>query len=185
MLNSTYSKKLAALSDTEKVLNDSQIILLKFIKSKSRFEQLMSVLPNGWENTYKLNFYEDPDEASKAFLNTKRFKGPKPILERTVLSIIVSDKHAAIPGNYDEHLKRDNDYPLEADKWKTYLGLTQFTPASFHIDHKLIWIMQEKEIAFDSEEKLLDVEPKYSINVYVPSPNVLINVENIKLNDLV
>lgn len=185
MLNSVYLESLDKLSYVTQHLTDAQLSLLNAINSKSRFEQLMEALPDDWEKTHKLNFYTDIPSTIYAFRNLTKYKGKTCIYERTVLSVIVNDKHKAVPSSYYEHLKRDYDYPPEEDKWKVDHDLTEFVPASFHVDHRLIWIMSEKEVNPDSNIPIQNADATYSINVYIPSAETLANVETLKLNNYI
>jgi len=185
MLNSVYSKVLNSLANSKESLSDAQISLLEKIQSKSRFEQLMAVLPEDWENMYTINFYDEIEMVTRAFQSSRVCKGHRIKKERIIRSIIVSEGHDAVPGRYDEYLKRDYDYPIEEDKWKIDHDLTEYILPSFHIDHRLIWTMKEREVDIASNETVEDAKFNYSINVYIPKPKVLIDVENIKLNKLV
>lgn len=178
MLNSVYLEKIEELSNAEKKLTEAQISLLTAIQSKTRFEELMEVLPENWEEFYTINFYSDPGKVSNDFMNRRTYKTSNLIFERRITSVIVSDKHPASPGKYEEYLKRDTDYPISADKWKVYMGLTELVRTSFHIDHKLIWIAKERKLGTDSNYR-------YSINVYIPNVDYLINAETIKINNLI
>ena len=195
MLHSTYSKNIGNLSDASKRLSEEQVKLLTKIRSKGRFDRLMAVLPDGWEKTFKINFYDEPFRVNQVFSQFRQFKGSKTTHERTILSIIINSqtatdedtgttylKYEATPAKYDEYLKRDYDYPFEADIWKINHDLSEHTPASFHLDHKLIWVMKERSIPLDSDEAIETVPYTYSINVYVPTAEVLIEVENLKQN---
>ncbi len=187
MLYSTYTKNENCFTKANKKLNKQQELLLREIRSKSRFNQLMEVLPDGWEKSFEINFYYDPSDIIQSFRESVMSQGSRKIGERIILSVIVSENHPATPTKYNEHLKRDYDYPIEEDKWKIDQDLTEFTPASFHLDHKLIWTMKERSISDipnDSSRKisLKEIPFKYSINVYVPEPHILVSVENLKLN---
>lgn len=185
MLNLVYSKALSSLATSKESLSVAQTSLLEKIQSKSRFEQLMAVLPEGWEEMYTINFYDEVETVTRAFQNSKVYKGHRTKKERIIRSIIVSEGHDAVPGRYDEYLKRDYEYPIEEDKWKIDQDLTEYVLPSFHIDHRLIWTMKEREVNLDNNETVENTEFKYTINVYIPKPEVLIDVENIKLNKLV
>jgi len=182
MLNSTYANTLGKLSVVCSTLTETQIELLKVINSKSRFEQLMAVLPENWEKTHKINYFSNPFTVATNFLNQTTSRPDKKLYERSILHVVVSDKHIASPGRYDEHLKRDTDNPGE---WKVYQGLTHLVPSTFHVDHKLIWITKERSVTHDSTISIDDVDYSYSINIYIPSLDTLINAENMKLNNLV
>lgn len=182
MLNSVYSEKVKYLTEDCTPLTETQIFLLKTLKSKSRFEQLMEVLPENWENTHEIKLYATPSEVATAFMTQTSSRPDKKFYERIVLDVVVSANHEAVPGNYDEHLKRDNDNP---GYWKIYQGLTTVSYSSFHIDHKLIWITKERRIEPDSDASIENVPYSYCINIYVPSLETLSTVETLKLNKLV
>ena len=118
-------------------------------------------------------------------MNKQTYKTSILVYEYEITSVIASDKHPAFPGKYEEYLKRDKDYPVEEDKWKLYMGLTEFTKTNFHIDHRLIWTARERKIDFSNSDKIKDTPYDYSINVYVPNDEYLINAETIKLNNLI
>jgi len=181
MLNSVYSKKLDNLSGTPTCLTSTQMDLLKVLKSKSRFEQLMEVLPENWESTFKIKIFDNPDKVATSFMNQKTIAYGKNVFERSIISVVVSDKHPATPGRYEEHIKKDNDNPRD---WKVYQGLTELVRPSFHVDHKLIWTTKERAIDPNSKDSLNNVDYIYTINIYVPSIDTLCNVENMKLNNL-
>lgn len=183
MLNSVYFEKLGKLSNATQHLTDAQLSLLNAINSKSRFEQLMEALPDDWEKTHKINIYTDIPSTIYAFRNLAKYRGKNCIYERSVISVIVSDKHKATPSRYYEHFKRDYDYPPEEDKWKVDHDLTEFFPASFHVDHRLIWVMREREVEPNSGMSIENADFTYSINVYIPSAETLANVETLKLNN--
>ncbi len=195
MLFSTFTNKQKELTEMPKKLSQAEINLLTTIRSKGRFDQLMEVLPVDWEKTFEVNIFHNPDEVSRAFINEKRYRNSETIYENTVLSIIINKqstldtetgesyfKYPAVPARYDEYFKRDYDEPVEANKWKNNSDLTEFIPGSFHLDHKLIWVSKKRGINISSEGKI-DNEPyKYSINIYIPSEETLIAVENLKRN---
>lgn len=195
MLIKTYSENIGKLVDSTERLTEAEINLLTKIRSKGRFDQLMEVLPQNWEKIFKVNFYDNPFEVAQTFRNEKHYKNSHNVFERTVLSVIINKqlkkdpetgesklKYPAVPSRYDEYYQRDYDYPVEENKWKINHDLSEFVPASFHLDHKLIWTMQERSVDINSEQDITKVPYKYSINIYVPTSDVLIEVENLKRN---
>lgn len=195
MLISTYSRNLEKLIEAPERLNQTQIQLLTKIRSKGRFDRLMEVLPDGWEDKFKINFYDNPFDVAKVFCNEKRYKNSETIFEQTVLSIIINAqlsvdpethesrlKYPATPAQYDEYYQRDYDYPVEAKKWKINQDMSYVTPASFHLDHKLIWTAKIREVDINSDINIEDVPYSYSINVYVPTAEILTEVLNLKMN---
>lgn len=189
MLMSTYSANIKKVVDTTDQMSEAQIKLLNLIRSKGRFDQLMEVLPEDWENKFEIICYDDPADVTHEFREEKRSCGSKVVYDRKILSVIfnkqrkkdgVTYKYAAIPAKYDEHKRRDYEYPIEDNVWKTDTELSEYSPASFHVDHKLIWLLQQREVDINSETKIEDVPYKYSINIYVPTEETLIDVEKIK-----
>lgn len=190
MLMSVYSKNLEKVTNgSTSQMSDAQIKLLNLIRSKGRFEQLMEVLPEGWENTFEIICYSDPVSVSQQFREERRSTGSKRVYERKILSIIfnkqrandgVSFKYNPTPAKYDEIKRRDYDFPIEENAWKIDTDLSEYSPAIFHVDHKLIWLMQEREVEINSNVNIEDVPYKYSINIYVPTEETLIEVEKIK-----
>lgn len=189
MLMSTYSVNVEKVADSTSQMSEAQVKLLNLIRSKGRFDQLMEVLPDGWEDKFEIVYYDDPISVAHNFREEKRSTGSKVIYDRKILSVIfnkrrlsdgVTFKYNAIPAKYDEHKRRDYDYPIEENVWKTDTDLSEYIPASFHVDHKLIWLVQEREIDINSDVRIEDVPYKYSINIYVPTEETLIEVEKIK-----
>lgn len=185
MLFSLYTEKISALSASSLQLSVAQIALLRKLQSKTMFKELMDALPKDWEKSFKIVFYDSPEKVNQKFQNFIKYKGNKVVHEVIVSSIIASKLEETIPAKYDEYLKRDYDYPIEEDKWKINQDLTYFTPSSFHLDHKLIWLSKEREIPMSSNDTIESVDYKYTINVYVPNPDIVIDVENLKLNGVV
>lgn len=194
MLLSTFSTNISKLVNSNNQMSEAQIKLLNLIRSKGRFNQLMEVLPDGWEEAFEIKYYENPEEVSHEFREEKQRVGSKVIYDRSILSIIINKqrvkdengnpvfKYNAVPSKYEEFKRRDYDYPFEANIWKTDVDLSEYTLGSFHIDHKLIWIVQERRVDINSEIKIEDVPYKYSINIYVPTEETLIEVD--KLNSM-
>lgn len=195
MLISTYSHNLEKLINAHERLNEVQIKLLTAIRSKGRFDRLMEVLPEGWEDNFEINFFDNPFDVATRFCNEKRYQNSRTIFEQTVLSVIINAqlevdsetqesklKYPATPAKYDEYYKRDYEYPIEMNKWKVNHEMSYVSPASFHLDHKLIWTMKKREVDINSTDKIEDVPYSYSINVYVPTPEILTEVLNLKMN---
>ena len=189
MLLSTYTENIDKVVDLATQMSEAQIRLLNLIRSKGRFDQLMEVLPEGWENKFEIICYDNPTDVSHQFREEKRSTGSRVVYERKILSVIfnkqrlndgVTFKYNAIPAKYDEHKRRDYDYPIEANAWKTDIELSEYTPCSFHVDHKLIWVVQQREVDINSDARIEDVPYKYSINIYVPTEETLIEVEKLK-----
>ena len=189
MLMSIYSENIEKVVNATDHLTEAQIKLLNLIRSKGRFEQLMEVLPEDWEEKFEIMYYDDPSTVAHQFREEKRSLGSRVVYDRKILSIIfnkqrekdgITYKYNAIPAKYDEHRRRDYDYPIESNIWKLDTDLSEYRSASFHVDHKLIWIAQHREVDINSETKIENVPYKYSINIYVPTEETLIEVEKIK-----
>lgn len=191
MLMSIYSANIEKVVNSTGQMSEAEIKLLNLIRSKGRLEWLLEILPEGWEKTFEINYYEDPNEVSKEFREEKISKDARVVYDRKVNAVIFNRqtvesngqkvfKFNAVPAKYDEHKRRDYDYPIEDDMWKPDDFLSKYTPGFFHVDHKLIWIVQERKVENGSDLDINDIPYKYSINIYVPTEETMIEVEKIK-----
>lgn len=189
MLLSVYSENVKKVVDSTSQMSEAQIKLLNLIRSKGRFDQLIEVLPENWEDKFEIVYYDDPSIVSREFREERRSYGSRIVYDRKILSVIfnkqrladgVTFKYEPTPAKYDEHKRRDYDYPVENNVWKTDTELSEYYPSSFHVDHKLIWVTKQREVDINSDVKIENVPYKYSINIYVPTEETLIEVEKIK-----
>ena len=123
------------------------------------------------------------------FREEKRSCGSRLVYDRRILAVIfnkqratdgVSFKYEPTPAKYDEHKRRDYEYPVEENVWKIDTELSEYSTPIFHVDHKLIWITQERNVDIKSNVKIEDVPYKYTISIYVPTEETLIEVEKMK-----